>query len=245
MTERLVADQLTWLSSYAEVEEVLSSKSFLNAAPEPPDSLRWGALTDVRGSEHRQRRLAYSRLLGKSMLNQLDDVIRDAVRSELAALAPDADGNLRGDLLPLTKNSMIAVGATMCGIDGVTNHEERVQARQIAERITHASLYRWADRSSDENARLVAEVRRDFETGYFRSALERRKELVRAVKDGELESDDLPLDLITIHLTQPIVFSGGRPRVFVAERGDALLRRCRVDRHAVDSPGSGRDRHLD
>ena len=137
------------------------------------------------------------------MLKRYDELARASIRAEIAALEPDTEGHIEGDLLTLVRSALSPIAGQIAGLDGITTPEESAKARAMAERVTKASLYRWTE-LTDSILREVADTTKAaFFEQYFADSLQRRKLLVDQVERGEISADDLPLDLITMHLTQP------------------------------------------
>jgi cytochrome P450 len=154
------------------------------------------------GREHlKRRRLLNALLENVSWLK--NDVLTPAIERNLIEVASrkDADGISRFDLVHFNMRVMQQMAAAIVGIDaaltadGVDDLVAQIRAFEKQSKLELVFPYE----VDSVLPRALAARRAIFER-YYRPAVERRERLLRSVKDGTLEENDLPRDLITLLL---------------------------------------------
>lgn len=120
---RYVIEGTTSLTDFREINEVLRSAHFVQAAYAPPTyPLVRDTLTAIDGPEHGRRWRLENKLFGRqSIAHYMQHAVDPLLHDELDHLRGqrDADGIVRGDLVPLVWGVARRIPAFVVGIDDV------------------------------------------------------------------------------------------------------------------------------
>ncbi|MGH3756453.1 cytochrome P450 [Actinophytocola sp.] len=193
------------VTSFEETQEILKSRAFgvegsYNDTNAP---LLRGSLIGLDGAAHRQRRRLLSRLFTRDRLAAYaTDVVGPATDQQLST----QDGP-RADLVPMHATIFWDLAAQLIGLDLTEAALERtgpldVLVRTILRGI-HVNYASAPTRTNAERAAVLDEAMtamKGYEIELLAPATERRREMVRALRAGEVASEDLPRDVITVLL---------------------------------------------
>lgn len=196
-------DEMTWLSTFDEVDEVLRSREFVQAAHQDRDSapLIKDSLITLAGEHHFGRRRLEASLFAKEALSFYDgEVLASSLQEVIASCERfrGADGVVRVDVLPVIRLALLRVTAAMVGLDGVDDHESAEQLRLLAERLGEGAAVEWSTRDHDVVIAEALAAKERFVEQFYAPSYERRAALVEAHSRGEIGDDELPPDLLTV-----------------------------------------------
>lgn len=192
---------MTKVTRFAEVDEILRSKDFVQGAHRESEPFFGDSLLLLDGDPHFARRRLESPLFAKPALlfyesQALHPVIERTMKEVSAERGPD--GRVRTDLVPLVRTMLHRITAATTGIDGVDTPEATDRFRWMVEKLGEAVTVEWSTRDHDEVIAEGMEVRRRLVDEFYGPSVERRKALVADFRAGRVEQDDLPRDLLTM-----------------------------------------------
>jgi cytochrome P450 len=190
------------VDNYADIDEILRSPDFMQGSHRESGVFFNGSLLLIEGEEHMQRRQLFSQLVSRTAmqtyeLGALAPVI-EQVMKELRAKGRDKDGTVRVDLIPLIRSMLYRITALVTGVDNVDTPEKTERFRDLVDRLGVAVTVEWSTEDHQKVIREGLEIRRVLIEEFLLPSLERRRELVRRFKAGELKKEDLPTDLLTM-----------------------------------------------
>jgi cytochrome P450 len=211
---------MTWLVSYADVDDAFRSRDFEQGGGGRRDSEPFvgHGLLALSGDEHFERRRVEAPLFRRPALRRFEsEVLAPALRASLEGCARGADGVARGELQRVLRVPLCRVSAALVGIDGVDSPEAVDRYLWFMDRLSAGVNIEWASRDHREIIREGLEVRARFERELFGPSWERRQRLVAAYDAGEVSSEALPTDLLTIVLLNPEHFGKWGPDIALRE----------------------------
>lgn len=203
-TRRTSPYEMPRIERYDEVEEILRSSDFgpsLHQGDSAP--LVGGNVLGLVGEAHAARRRLESPLFLRPALHHYE---REIMRESLVATLADAaasrgpDGLARADLVTLTRTVLVKVTAAVVGLDGVTTTADVRRLEAISGRLGEGASVEWSLRDHAEVITDALAAKEELDVLWYRSSLERRRELVSAWRAGTLAERELPRDLITVLL---------------------------------------------
>jgi cytochrome P450 len=198
-------DGKTIVRDYAEITEILKSRIFITTrSDDPPEArpFRDNILTAIDGDPHFQRRRTESRLFSNDALRYLEDhALLPMVDRALRELPAGPGGSARVEFRQFLIQVLSQVAATVTGIDGVDTAARITVFNRLIDQIQAGNAVSFA-RSAErqQTVRRALGAREEFRAEFFASSLQRRTELVRRHRAGDLELSALPRDLITVLL---------------------------------------------
>jgi cytochrome P450 len=200
----------TRLTSFSDVDEVFRSRDFEQGSHKhghPSAILFNGSVNTVEGPEHFARRRLEGALLRKQHLFRLEnEVLPRALERQFdkVRLERVQDGVARVDLLKILRGALIPFAAAFVGLDGLESDESIENLRLCLLKISEGSSIRWGVRPVEEVMPAVLEAKEAFVRDYFKPAWSRRRALLANVASGHGDRSELPTDLVTLLLTNPI-----------------------------------------
>jgi cytochrome P450 len=192
---------LQQLTDYAEINEVLRSRSFVQGAFDmsAPHFLA-NSLLILDGPAHLERRRMEAHLFSKSALAASKaDHLEPMVDAAIADLQLEAGtGIVRVDLVPLLRQMLCRMVAKIAGLDEVELGEPANRLAGYVDKLGAGMTVEWATADQD---RIIAEglaARAEFERDLFRQPAARRRALVEDFRAGKIAREELPKDLITL-----------------------------------------------
>jgi cytochrome P450 len=192
--------QLQRIDSYAEIEEVMKSPDFIMAGAQERTVFLEGTLIMSEGQRHSELKQLFAPLFSRQAvayyeLHLVEPVIREVI-AELQT-RPVMDGLARIDVVPLVHASLTRIAARVTGADGVETPARTDRFRELVLVLSAATTGSFSTRPQADmidagKAALTALVEE-----YLRASLERRVELVRRHRAGEVDKEDLPRDMLT------------------------------------------------
>ena len=196
----------TSLTDYREIDEVLRSSVFVQAAYWPAvQPLVHDTLTAIDGPRHAARWRLENRLFSREAIAHYKrEAVEPLLERTLVSLRDqrDADGVVRTDLVPLFWGIARRIPAFVVGIDDVDGPERVERFVALLSAIGHGLSATLSPHRDELIARGLA-ARATFAEEFFEPSAARRRVLLAAVAAGELDRDALPRDLITLLLAHP------------------------------------------
>jgi cytochrome P450 len=193
--------RITEISAYAEVEEVLRSKAFVQGAHGESQAFMAETLVMLDGSPHQQRRRLEAPLFDRAAMAYYD---REALGPVIEQCIADcreqrnSSGVVKVDLVPLAAAMLHRIAAIVIGIDGIDTPERIERFRWYHDRLAEAMQVEWTERDHDEVIRQGLKHRDDFVAELFGPSVRRRQDLIARFRAGELSREELPEDLLTL-----------------------------------------------
>jgi cytochrome P450 len=193
---------MTRIDSYAEIDEVLRSKDFVQGSHRESGAFFGHTVLLLDGAEHAERRRLEAALFTKAALEHYEhQALAPVVEQQMARLSAEhrgPDGLVRADIAPMVRSMLYRIAATTTGIDDVQTPERIERFRSFVERLGESATVEWSTRSHDEVIREGLQIRDRFAEEFLRPSLRRREELIAGHRAGKLAREELPTDLITL-----------------------------------------------
>lgn len=192
--------RLQRIDTYAEVEEVMKSQDFMMAGAAERTIFLEDTLIMSEGSRHTELKQLFAPLMSRQAmayyeLHLVEPVIREAIAEMQSKRGPD--GLVRTDAVPIIKAALTRISARVTGVDGVDTPARTDRFRDLVLILSTATTGSFSTRPVDvviqEGRDAMAELVRD----YLQVSLDRRVELVRRHRAGEIAMEDLPRDMLT------------------------------------------------
>jgi cytochrome P450 len=203
MTKAGLADhsQMTLVTTYREVQEVLRSASFWPSMfVRVSGPLLEGTLMTLDVDEHLRRRRTEVVMFSRAQLMVYElGIVVPALREQLESAFAGRPENPKIDILHIMREALLRVTAKIVGIDDL-DAGDMDELRELAEHFGEGSSAEWTlkDREAVVAASVAAKGR--FAERFFLRSLARRKKLIGEVQRGVLEESGLPNDLTTLLL---------------------------------------------
>ncbi len=192
-------DQFQRVDSYAEIDDVLRSPDFVQGSHFESRPVYGGSLVVIDGPAHRVRRKLLMGMFSHAALRRNEtEILAPAISQALDALrtARSADGLVRVDLVALLRSLTIVISAHVSGVDDAGNPQRRARLQALVTGLEAASGVEWSTRDRDTVMAEGLTARHELIHDFLRPALERRADLVRRIKAGQLPAAALPADLL-------------------------------------------------
>lgn len=194
------ATSLQSIDSYDEIAEVLKSADFAVAGADERTIFLEDTLLMADGPRHAELNRMFSPLLSRQSLAYYElRLVEPVIQQTLQELIADrgADGTVRGDLVPMVHAALTRISATVTGVDDVVSPERTEAFRKLVLRISAATTASFS--SASDPGRVISDGRAATETlidDFLQPSLDRRLALVREHRQGRVEADDLPRDVL-------------------------------------------------
>jgi cytochrome P450 len=189
---------MEWITDFREADEILKSKQFRNTLHDGP--ARWiigDSIGTLHGEAHTYRRRTEMLMFSRPALMSYElGLIRPALREALAAAGT---GRARVPIQSVMRAALLRISARIVGLD-VETQEDTDALRSMSERVGEGTASEWLTEGRDEVVRRSIEAKEEFRQRFFVPARDRRAELLRRVAAGELSTEELPNDLLTLLL---------------------------------------------
>ena len=192
---------LQHFTTYAEIDEILRSRSFRQGSHQESQPFFGRTLLTIDGDEHFERRRLEAPLFAKAALDYYE-------HTELIPLIGKAleechakrgnDGVVRADLCVVLRTTLARIAAATTGIDGVDTAERTNAFREYVEPLGTGATVEWSTEDHDAVINRILEVRDAFDREFFAPSVARRRALIERHRRGEIGDDQLPVDLITM-----------------------------------------------
>ncbi len=190
------------VDTYSEIDEILRSTAFRQGSHQESHMFFGESLLLMDGPGHMERRMLFASLVSKSAMHYYESQalapVIDKVIAELKEKGRGADGLVRTDLVPLIRTMLHRITALVTGVDKVDSPETTERFRWLVDRLGEAATVEWSTRDHEEVIKEGLAVRKMLIDEFLQPSLDRRRELVRRQKAGEIAKEDLPVDLFTL-----------------------------------------------
>jgi cytochrome P450 len=160
-----------------------------------------GALIDLHGEPHFQRRRLLSELFRRVTLNEYESsYLAPAVRDAIAALPAEPDGATSVvDLLQLTRRIMMRLMIRLVGVDGLDTDEAVDRFAGYFEVFEHGARSRYNHDPEPVARRGVAAQAKMLEE-FLQPSWDRRQALLDDMRAGRIPAESVPLDMLYLLL---------------------------------------------
>ena len=192
--------KLQRIDTYAEIEEIMKSPDFAMAGAAERTIFLEGTLIMSEGRRHVELKQLFAPLMSRQAmayyeLHLVEPVIQTAIAEMESKRGPD--GLVRIDIVRIIKSALTRISALVTGVDGVDTAKRIDRFLELVLILSTATTGSFSTRPVttvvQEGRDAMAELVRD----YLQVSLDRRKELVRRYRAGELAADQLPRDMLT------------------------------------------------
>ncbi|HJM98394.1 MAG TPA: cytochrome P450 [Acidimicrobiales bacterium] len=186
---------------YALVDEILKSKDFRQGSHQESQPFFGDSLLTIDHDVHFERRRLQAPLFRKEALEyyereELLPLIDKALEESKTNM--DEDGVVRADLCALIRTMLARISAVTTGIDGVDTPERTDAFRTYIEQLGTGATVEWSVEDHDDVIKRILEVRAEFVKEFYGPSVERRIKIIDKFKDGDVEEEELPKDLLTL-----------------------------------------------
>ena len=201
--------EMTWLTSYADVDDVFRSRDFEQGGGGRRDSEPFvgASLLALSGNEHFERRRLEAPLFRRAALRPLEaSVVGPDWDRSFRACTRSEGGIVRGELQQILRNTLCHLSASLAGIDGLDNPVAVERFLGYMDRLSAGVNAEWAVTDHRAIIREGLLIKQKFAAEFFAPSRDRRARLVARFEAGEITRDALPQDLLTIMLLHPAHF---------------------------------------
>jgi cytochrome P450 len=192
--------RLQRIDTYAEIEEIMKSPDFSMAGAEERTVFLEDTLIMSEGQRHSELKQLFSPLMSRQAiayyeLHLVEPVVQQAIAEMSTRRGPD--GFARMDAVLLIQSALTRISAAVTGVDGVDTPERTERFRQLVLVLSAATTGSYSTKPQLEMIEAGREAMTVLVTEYLQASLERRVELVRRHRQGEIQKEDLPRDMLT------------------------------------------------
>jgi cytochrome P450 len=232
------ADELPLVTSFHDVQEIFTSKSFGQAGHDDSWDFIGGTLVTINGEKHKERLRIVRPLFTRDALVAYETAaLIPAVERALGALEPEADGWIHTDLVQLGRRMLTQIAAAIIGLDDVESPERTDRLARYSERLAAASRLKFAVGDLDALRKEYLVDKAGFVEDFVEGSRRRREALIADVRAGKASEDALQADLLTTLLLHDRS-TRRLPHRHVGERAPGGPREA--GRSRVPSPGDVR-----
>lgn len=192
--------KLQRIDSYAEIEEIMKSPDFVMAGADERTIFLEDTLIMSEGQRHSELKQLFAPLMSRQAmayyeLHLVEPVIQETI-AEMQTRRGD-DGLVRMDAVPLIKAALTRISARVTGVDGVDTPERTDRFRDLVLVLSTATTGSFSTRPVFEVIGEGREAIGELVADFLQPSLDRRIELVRRHRAGEIAAEDLPRDMLT------------------------------------------------
>ena len=186
------------LTVYRDCERALKLPELKQALYDEGAILMDRVLVTLHGEEHRLRRNAEMRVFRRHFFrhfeHQIIPSVFDDVMSEVNAEEED--------IVDLGYHFMVFLALKFAGIDPQENTREEFNDMVAMLRMfgVAATLGQARDKDLAEATQAVRDTLQEFDRRFFSPSAERRQNLIEQARAGDIDEDELPMDVLTVLL---------------------------------------------
>jgi len=186
------------LTAYRDCERALKLPDLKQALYDEGAILMDQVLVTLHGEEHRQRRNAEMRVFRRHFFRHFElqtiPSVFDDVMSEVNAEEED--------IVDLGYHFMVFLALKFAGIDPQQNTRDEFNDMVAMLRSfgVAATLGQARDKDLAEATQAVRDTLQEFDQRFFEPSAVRRQNLIEQARAGEIEEDQLPMDVLTVLL---------------------------------------------
>lgn len=192
--------RLQRIDTYAEIEEIMKSSDFVMAGADERTIFLEDTLIMTEGDRHTELKQLFAPLMSREAIAYYElNVVGPVIQDEIAAVVArrGADGAVRADAVALIKAALTRISALVTGVDGVDGPARTDRFRDLVLILSAATTGSFSTRPVEQ---VIGEGRAAMTAlvdEFLRASLDRRIELVRRHRAGEIARADLPRDVLT------------------------------------------------
>jgi cytochrome P450 len=177
----------------------MKSPDFMMAGEEERTIFLEDTLIMAEGQRHSELKQLFSPLMSRQALayyelHLVEPVIQEAIAEMQTRRGPD--GLVRTDVVPLIQATLTRISARLTGVDGVDTPERTERFRDLVLTLSAATTGSFST-TPDELIQAGRNAMSALIDEYLRASLDRRIDLVRRHRAGEIDKEDLPRDMLT------------------------------------------------
>jgi cytochrome P450 len=193
-------ERLQRIDTYSEIEEIMKSPDFMMAGAEERTVFLEDTLIMAEGQRHSELKQLFAPLMSRQALayyelRVVEPVIQDAIAE--MEIRRGFDGIVQTDVVPLIHAALTRISALVTGVDGVDTPEPTERFRTLVLILSAATTGSFSTKPQAEMIRAGKEAMAALVDEYLQVSLDRRIDLVRRHRSGEIEKDSLPRDMLT------------------------------------------------
>ena len=195
--------EMTWVTTYAEVDQLLKSPAFV-----PSLHLRSSApllehtLMTLDVDDHLARRRTEVVMFSRAQLSEYElHIVAPTLRASLEHALTAAGAAAKVDILQLMRHALLRVTAHIVGLDDVDSPGRAEELRVLAEAFGEAASAEWAREGQAEIVARSLRARDRFDAEFFLPSLQRRAAILAEQRAGRIGTETVPNDLLTILLS--------------------------------------------
>jgi cytochrome P450 len=188
------------VSSFAEIMEIMKHPDFAMGGAEERRIFLGDTIILAEGEDHKQQKNLFAQLMSRDAmayyeLRLLEPVITGVIE-DLKAGRSD-DGLVRADVCRVVSMALTRIAAQVTGVDGVDTpaQTERFLSRVLI--LSEATTGSFSGKPVDVLIQQGKDALKDLVDEFLKSSLERRIDLVRRHRAGEIAATELPRDMLT------------------------------------------------
>ena len=192
--------KLQRIDTYAEIEEIMRSPDFLMAGAAERTIFLEDTLIMSEGQRHAHLKQLFAPLMSRQTLAYYElHLVEPVIRKSVAEMGSTrgADGLVRTDVVPLVHAALTRISARVTGADGIDTEERTDRFRDLVLTLSSATTASYSSLTPDEMIEAGRDALAALVREYLQSSLDRRIELVRRYRAGDIAKDDLPRDVLT------------------------------------------------
>jgi cytochrome P450 len=202
-TDAIDRSEMTWVTTYAEVEQLLKSPAFV-----PSLHLRSSAplldhtLMTLDVDDHLARRRSEVVMFSRAQLSEYElHIVAPTLRASVERALTAAGAEAKVDILQLMRHALLRVTARIVGLDDVDSPARAEELRVLAEAFGEAASAEWAHEGQAEIVAQSLRARDRFHAEFFLPSLRRRIAILAEQRAGRIGKETVPNDLLTILLS--------------------------------------------
>jgi len=186
------------LTAYRDCEQALKLPDLKQALYDEGAILMDRVLVTLHGEEHRLRRNAEMRVFRRHFFRHFEHEIIPTVFDDVMSTI-DVETE---DIVDLGYHFMVFLALKFAGIDPQQNTREEFDDMVAMLRMfgVAATLGQSRDKDLEAKSQAVRDTLEEFDRRFFTPSAARRQRLIAEVRNGDLDEDQLPMDVLTVLL---------------------------------------------
>lgn len=201
-----------YVTDYKEIDEVMRSPHFHQSGA-PERRVFFGrTLIFAEGERHAELRERLRPIMSRQAMAYYElNLLEPVIDNVLAALREQRgpDGLVRAELVELVRIMLHQISAGVTGADGVDSWERTERFAALVKIVGEAATVQWTKGSMDEVLAEGREAMNALINEFLQTSLDRRLDLARRHRAGEIGIEDLPRDMLMSLCLADDVFKPG------------------------------------
>ena len=192
--------RLQRIDTYAEIDEIMKSPDFMMAGAEERTVFLEDTLIMAEGQRHSELKQLFAPLMSRQAvayyeLHLVEPVIQQAIAEMQTGRGPD--GLVRTDVVRLIHAALTRISAVVTGVDGVDTPARTERFRQLVLVLSAATTGSFSTTPQGDMIQAGKVAMASLVDEYLQASLDRRIALVKRCRDGEVDKEALPRDMLT------------------------------------------------